>query len=371
MAATGSGFLLVNKHVQVQAFQKKKINQMKKFVNDEMLMASPSSRKKVISQEYGVWKKHFACVSATTTEKTQKFNPWKSNSTVATGGSGRLVQDGLVYRQSFLVRSFEIGFDRKLSLSALTNYLQDTAIDQCRVIGASADGFGSTPEMIRQDLIWVVSSLQIVVDSYPSWHDVVQVDTWFYPSGQNSLSRDWIVRDGKTGNTLAHATSLWVLMNKKTRKLSKLKKEIKEELAPHFRNCDPIITKDSRKLLQLDVNTADYARTGLTPGWDQLDLNQHVNHVQYINWILENVPRSFVEHHKLSAITLEYRRECTTDSVLQSLAKIVKNGICHNNSNNVIELKHLLLLENGSEIAKGRTIWKPREIPVENASQHK
>ncbi len=54
----------------------------------------------------------------------QKFNSWKSNSTVATGGSGSLEQDGLVYRQNILIRSFEIGFDRKLSLAALTNYLQ-------------------------------------------------------------------------------------------------------------------------------------------------------------------------------------------------------------------------------------------------------
>ncbi|KAF2323303.1 hypothetical protein GH714_034535 [Hevea brasiliensis] len=273
-------------------------------------------------------------------------------STVATGGSGSLEQDGLVYRQNILIRSFEIGFDRKLSLAALTNYLQDTAIDHGRVIGLLADGFGSTPEMSRQDLMWVVSTLQIVVNSYPSWLDVVQADTWLYPSGQNSLGRDWIVRDEN--------------------KLSKLKKEIREEIAPHFRYYDPIITKDGRKLPQLDVNTADYARTGLTPEWDQLDLNQHVNHVQYLNWILENVPRSFVEHHKLSARTSEYRKECNTDSVLQSLAKIVKNGVYHNNnSNNVIELEHLILLDNGSEIARGRTIWKPREIPAETASQHK
>ncbi|XP_058004031.1 palmitoyl-acyl carrier protein thioesterase, chloroplastic-like [Hevea brasiliensis] len=187
-------------------------------------------------------------------------------------------------------------------------------------------------------------------------------------------------------------------MNKKTRKISKFKKEIREELAPHFRNCDPIITKDSGKLLQLDVNTADYARTGFTPGWDQLDLNQHVNHVPYINWILKilnamprcvsyssrqaitqvlmHLPsfdssRSFVEHHELSVITMESWKECNTDSVQHSLAKIVKSGVCYdNNSNNVIELEHLILQKNGSEIARVSTIWKPIEIPAETASQH-
>ncbi|KAG8643589.1 hypothetical protein MANES_11G051500v8 [Manihot esculenta] len=232
MATATIGFLLVNKHFQVEALQNEIINKMKKTVKYEMRMASPSSRRKIISQA------------------------------VISGGSGSLVQDGLVYRQNFSVRSFEIGFDRKLSLAALTNYLQDTALEQCRVIGIWADDFGSTPEMSRQDLIWVVCALQIVVDSYPSWLDVVEVDTWFYPSGQNSIRRDWIVRDGKTGNTLARATSVCVLMNKKTRKLSKLKEEIREEFTPHIRNCDPVIVKDSRKLLRLDVDTADYVRKG-------------------------------------------------------------------------------------------------------------
>lgn len=52
-------------------------------------------------------------------------------------------------------------------------------------------------------------------------------------------------------------------MNKKTRKLSKLKEEIRDELAPHIRKCDPVIVKDSRKLLRLDVDTADFAREGV------------------------------------------------------------------------------------------------------------
>lgn len=52
-------------------------------------------------------------------------------------------------------------------------------------------------------------------------------------------------------------------MNKKTRKLSKLKEEIRDELAPHIRKCDPVIVKDSRKLLRVDVDAADFSRKGV------------------------------------------------------------------------------------------------------------
>jgi hypothetical protein len=120
------------------------------------------------------------------------------------------------------------------------------------------------------------------------------------------------------------------MMNKKTRKLSFVN-EVWAEIEPHVLNCDSIINKDKRKLLQLDLDKADYVRAGIAvsvlnfeseaynfnvfayflwqsllsyfklssiftpyrcaqPLWNDLDVNQHVNHVKYISWILEVYP---------------------------------------------------------------------------------
>ncbi|KAI5602516.1 hypothetical protein POPTR_001G177900v4 [Populus trichocarpa] len=197
--------------------------------------------------------------------KYQKLtDDWESKKLDLITG-GRLLQDGLVYRQNISVRSFEIGGDRKMSFGALLNHLQDTALNQSRITGLTADGFGSTREMSRNNLIWVVSTLHIVVDRHPTWTDVVEVDTWMYASGKNGLGRDWIFRDSKTGETLATATSVCVMMNKKTRRLSKFAKEMRDEIEPYLMDCEcPIINKDSRKILKLDVSTADQICTGLS-----------------------------------------------------------------------------------------------------------
>ena len=48
-------------------------------------------------------------------------------------------------------------------------FVQDTALNQGRITGLLVDGFGSTREMSRNNLIWVVSTLHIVVDRYPTW----------------------------------------------------------------------------------------------------------------------------------------------------------------------------------------------------------
>lgn len=279
-------------------------------------------------------------------------------------GLGRIVQDGLVFRQNFSIRSYEIGADRTASIETLMNHLQETALNHVKTAGLLGDGFGSTPEMCKKNLFWVVTKMQVMVDRYPTWGDVVQVDTWVARSGKNGMRRDWLLRDCKTGEIVTRASSNWVMMNKETRRLSKIPDEVRAEIEHYFVDAPPVVEDDSRKLPKLEETTADYVRDGLTPRWSDLDVNQHVNNVKYIGWILESAPQQVVENYELASLTLEYRRECRKDSVLKSLTSVLGSnggGIADSNSNHV-DCQHVLLFESGGEgeIVKGRTAWRPK-----------
>uniref|UniRef100_A0A2P2LE67 Acyl-[acyl-carrier-protein] hydrolase n=1 Tax=Rhizophora mucronata TaxID=61149 RepID=A0A2P2LE67_RHIMU len=190
--------------------------------------------------------------------------------------------------------------------------------------------------------------------------DVVEVDTWVSASGKNGMRRDWLVCDSKTGETLTRASSVWVMMNKMTRRLSKIPEDVRGEIEPYFVNSEPVVAEDSRKLPKLDDNMADYVCKGLTPRWNDLDVNQHVNNVKYIGWILESAPQPILESHELSALTLEYRRECGRDNVLQSLSAVSGAGIGNLENVGKVECQHLLRLEDGAEVVRGRTEWRPK-----------
>ncbi|KAK4844904.1 hypothetical protein QYF36_025894 [Acer negundo] len=243
---------------------------------------------------------------------------------------GRLVKDGLVFQQNFTIRSFDMSSNFKISTEALMNFLQETALNHVRSIRILADGFGSTRQMSKRNLIWVISQLQIEVDCYSLWGDVIQIDTWMYASGKNGLGRDWHVRDFKTGKTLTRATGVYLMMDKTTRKVSRFIEEARKEINPFAIHCDPIIHNNG-KLLKLDIEKADQVRTGLI-----------------------SVPHSVVESHELFAITLEYRKECNRGSVLQSFSRIISNN------NEGMEFDHLLCLGGGQEIMRGRTTWRPK-----------
>ena len=289
------------------------------------------------------------------------WKPRRSDMIMDPFGLGRIVQDGLVFRQNFSIRSYEIGADRSASIETVMNHLQETALNHVKSAGLLENGFGSTPEMFKKNLIWVVARMQVVVDKYPTWGDVVEVDTWVSQSGKNGMRRDWLVRDCNTGEIVTRASSLWVMMNKLTRRLSKIPDEVRGEIEPYFVNSDPVIPEDSRKLTKLDDKTADYVRSGLTPRWSDLDVNQHVNNVKYIGWILESAPAGMMESHKLKSMTLEYRRECGRDSVLQSLTAVSGCDVGNlGGTAGEVECQHLLRLQDGAEVVRGRTEWSSK-----------
>uniref|UniRef100_V9MHU7 Acyl-[acyl-carrier-protein] hydrolase n=1 Tax=Cuphea avigera var. pulcherrima TaxID=83566 RepID=V9MHU7_9MYRT len=284
------------------------------------------------------------------------WKPKRPDMLVDPFGLGSIVQDGLVFRQNFSIRSYEIGADRTASIETVMNHLQETALNHVKSAGLSNDGFGRTPEMYKRDLIWVVAKMQVMVNRYPTWGDTVEVNTWVAKSGKNGMRRDWLISDCNTGEILTRASSVWVMMNQKTRRLSKIPDEVRNEIEPHFVDSPPVIEDDDRKLPKLDEKNADSIRKGLTPRWNDLDVNQHVNNVKYIGWILESTPPEVLETQELCSLTLEYRRECGRESVLESLTAVDPSGEGGYGS----QFQHLLRLEDGGEIVKGRTEWRPK-----------
>ncbi|XP_060213757.1 palmitoyl-acyl carrier protein thioesterase, chloroplastic-like isoform X2 [Lycium barbarum] len=347
-AATGAFFSVANHSPESRGVNSKKSSFGSLQVN------SNSPRRTVLNQ-LPDWS-----TAITTASLAQRMMlDWKHKHN-DTFGLGKLIQDGFVFRQSFIIRSYEVGPDRAASIQTMMNHLQETALSHAKCIVLMDAGFGSTPEMSKRNLIWVVAKMQVLVDRYPTWGDVVQIDTWVTASGKNGMRRDWLVCDSNTGDILMRASSLWVMMNKETRKLSKMPDKVRTEIEGVFVDSPPLLDGDSRKLPKLDETTADNTRTGLSPGWSDLDVNQHVNNVKYIGWILESVPIQILEGYELAGMTLEYRRECRRESVLQALTSVLQNADSDLANSSNVECQHLLRLESGEDVVKGMTEWRPR-----------
>ena len=73
---------------------------------------------------------------------------------------------------------------------------------------------------------------------------------------------------------------------------------VRNEVEPWFLTRRAISDESNEKIAKLDDNNADYIRSDLRPRRSDLDMNQHVNNVKYVGWMLEVLI--------LTQITLEF-----------------------------------------------------------------
>eukprot|EP00268_Persea_americana_P052652 TRINITY_DN5904_c0_g1_i2.p3 TRINITY_DN5904_c0_g1~~TRINITY_DN5904_c0_g1_i2.p3 ORF type:complete len:108 (-),score=28.67 TRINITY_DN5904_c0_g1_i2:609-932(-) len=104
-------------------------------------------------------------------------------------------------------------------------------------------------------------------------------------------------------------------------------------------------------------------------------MNQHVNNVTYIGWVLESIPQEIIDTHELEKITLDYRRECQHDDMVDSLSSLESDGTemlpeqygangsatARKFGEDYCQFLHFLRFSgDGLEINRGRTEWRKK-----------
>ncbi|KAJ6403757.1 hypothetical protein OIU84_012040 [Salix udensis] len=293
---------------------------------------------------------------------------------------GSLTEDGLSYKEKFIVRCYEVGINKTATVETIANLLQEVGCNHAQSVGYSTDGFATTTTMRKLHLIWVTARMHIEIYKYPAWSDVIEIETWCQGEGRIGTRRDWILKNYATGQMIGRATSKWVMMNQDTRRFQKVSDDVRAEhlaYAPReLRLAFPEDNNRSLKKISKLEDPAQHSKLGLVPRRADLDMNQHVNNVAYIGWILESMPQEIMDTHELQAITLDYRRECQHDDVVDSLTSLESieeseavselqgiNGSATSTANNQerLNFQHLLRLSgDGLEINRGRTEWRKK-----------
>ncbi|GAV70724.1 Acyl-ACP_TE domain-containing protein [Cephalotus follicularis] len=293
---------------------------------------------------------------------------------------GSLADDGLSYREKLIVRCYEVGINKTATLETIANLLQEVSCNHIQSLGFSTDGFGTFTMMRKLRLIWVTTRMHIEINKYPAWGDVIEMETWFQREGKVEGRRNWIFRDYANGQVIGRATSKWVMMNEDTRRLQKVSDDVWNEFLvfgpKSKRSAFPEEKNSSLKKIPKLGDPAQYARLGLMPRRVDLDMNRHLNNVAYIGFVQESMPQDIIDTHELQTITLDYKRECQCDDVVDSLTNPEPNeetevisGLPGTNGSatatrdkqDYCQFLHLLRLSgDGSEINRGRTEWRKK-----------
>ncbi len=276
----------------------------------------------------------------------------------------RMTRENRAFEEEHRIRGYEVGPNRKTTMITIANLLQEVASNHVvSMWGRSDEGFASDPEMAKDGLIFVMTRMQIQIDEYPKWGDVVRFETWFAITGRMRASREWLIKD-RDGNQIGRATSTWVTINMKTRRLGKVPDRTRERLAAFQYKEQNAFPDDMMQLKlpdlvsneEVDVKIPQIARVS------DMDMNGHINNVTYINWILETIPEEVRHDKRLFQIEIDYKNECTSGDLIHPLAEEcetpeVFKTMSHDGKIFVHSLARDDKDASTTEIVRARTLW--------------
>lgn len=242
------------------------------------------------------------------------------------------------WTESFRVRSYDVTPHGHAAVQAICNYFQEVAGNHAQALGLSRDA------MLDRGTAWVLMRLRLTVDRYPAWQRTVEVETW--PSGVEGLyaTREFVLR-AETGQELARGTSAWALIDVARRRPTRLPDEV-HAIAPA--EAERTLSFATRRVPPPD--RADAAHR-FDVRFSDLDLNQHVNNVRYVEWALEAVPEDVLLHQQPTEMDIQFRAETTFGETIITQVQQEEDRFRH----------RVLRARDETVVADAMTRWTPVE----------
>ena len=177
---------------------------------------------------------------------------------------------------AFTVRSYEAGIAGHVTLPSLCNYMQEAA-----GINAARLGWGIRA-LQEEGRTWMLARLRVRVRRYVPWGTTVTVRTW--PSGTKGrlIAKRCFLGLDDGGAELFRASSEWLYVDLRSQKIAKLPETFGDLVPPGTPDFElPDIGGKFAHLPSAEGSVEILTRHG------DLDFNDHVNNVHYVEWMLE------------------------------------------------------------------------------------
>lgn len=247
-----------------------------------------------------------------------------------------------MYEMTFYPRISEIDINEKLKITALMDYLQHIAYKHADQLGVGHQ------QIFHKNLTWLLLRYTIKIIRYPTLDEELKISSWVAESGSPKYTvRDFEATDNDN-NVICKATTSWLLFNYRKRQpvnymdyWQEFKAEEKRSLEYDFPN------------LQLPENIGNTKK--LKVRMQDLDINQHVNHIAHINWIMESMPDKFLKKHVVETIEISYKEQ-----VFYEEEVIVETEIHKRTDKNITKAVHQIIKGKKKKlVSKAITYWRP------------
>jgi acyl-ACP thioesterase len=246
--------------------------------------------------------------------------------------------------KNYFDKSFEPGFfemnkfGEATPLTMLT-LLEETAAEHCLAIKHGLY------DLIKQDIGWVLLSGIMKMERYPRYKEKITVKTWLSGYSAARGIRENLVLDEQE-RVIGRAKGLWLFYNIKNKRPVRIFEEIKNRWS--LLNEESIKHNIAEKIDAIDEFIC--AKEFNVRHFD-MDMNQHVNNIRYLQWVLEAIPETVADNYFLHSIDGRFLAEARYGDRIMSLT---------NNNERDHSFSHTIKTKENKICATGRTLWKQR-----------
>ncbi|QDZ21638.1 acyl-ACP thioesterase [Chloropicon primus] len=241
-----------------------------------------------------------------------------------------------------------------ISPIVVTKIVESLAIGHFQTLSGDTSDVPRSKEMKDLDLTFMLSRITFSFCDLPARGDAVEAETCFKPQ-KVSFKRDFAVRNKTSGKLAAAATSTYVLVNVKTRKLFIAPKE----MIDLYKDTS---TKDTSAQLgvpnlpkksKLGSFTSEEAKLSSSFVVEQsdIDLNGHVGASVYIHWILDSAVEEGVRLDAISTLDIEYKEECFLGENIECYTQTTTG------EDGGREINHLVQTQEGKILLRAKSLW--------------
>jgi acyl-ACP thioesterase len=195
------------------------------------------------------------------------------------------------------IPAYYVSLNGQIKFYTLAGMLLESA-----AIHASLHGFGYH-DMLREQVYWVLSRFHVIVHTYPMMDDPVRIETWHKGSNRLFYMRDFRMLS-EHGRLLCSATSAWLILDGHTGRPKKIDGVSQpNEFLVKDRHAIEGIPDKLPEIIRADRQIQVAAR------YSDLDINKHVNAINYIEWIQDCYDEKVYEVTNVREFQINYQLE--------------------------------------------------------------
>lgn len=200
------------------------------------------------------------------------------------------------YENGRTIQAHEVDFTNRLRIDSLFMLLQDVAAEHADKLNL---GYSALTE---HSLGWVLSWAKVNITSFPEFGEEIKIRTWPKKKYKLYSLRDFYIYD-KSDRIIIKATTAWLPINIKTKRII----DTSSLPAPiNYQEMESAVDELPHKVTEQEDKKLIFTKH---MRYTDLDLNQHVNNIRYIELIMDSFPKEHYEKFQPVSISVNFVSE--------------------------------------------------------------